>query len=209
MEKNVCPNCGQTQSFQEMTKGNMFCSNDGCRNEKHRYGPPRQFKLRSFEERMKRSAQRRSLILNRIEEERNSKILSTCEKTSRHQQKLRVMASVEDFNTRMANDIRERKEKKATLEQTARAIIENEHRFKPKLHVVEGLIKHRQGGLDHLSQPSRRYTEEYQPPDDEIEQMKKKYRRRKNSLESPTQTMHRTKTLDQDKLKQNFQKMIM
>jgi hypothetical protein len=113
------------------------------------------------------------LIFNRIEEEQKSKILSTCQKTSRRQQEFRDRASVEDFNTRMANDIREREEKKTSREQTARAMIGNEHNFKPKLHVVESLIKHRQGGLDRLSQPSRRYTEEYQPPDDEIEQMKK------------------------------------
>lgn len=181
----------------------MECSNDDCRNEKHRYGPTRQFKLRGFEERMKRSAQRRSLIFNRIVEERKSKILSTCQKTSRHQQELRDMASVEDFNIRMANDIREREEKRTTLDQTARAMIGNEHSFKPKLHVVESLIKHRQGGLDHLSQPSRRYTEEYQPPDDEIEQMKKKYRRMKKPLQSSTQTKQPMKTLD------DFQKMNM
>jgi hypothetical protein len=190
-----------------MTKGKMECSNDGCRNEKHCYGPPRHFKLRSFEERMKRSALRRSLILSRIEEERKSKILSTCQKTSRHQQELREMASVEDFNTRMANDIRDRKEKIANLEQTARAMLEKEHSFKPKLHVAESLIKHRRGGLDRLSQPSRRYTEEYQPPYDEVEKMKKKYR--KKPLESPTQIKQTTKTLDEDKLKQKFQKMIM
>jgi hypothetical protein len=208
-EKNVCPNCRQTQSFQEMTKGKMECSNDGCRNEKHRYGPPTQFKIRGFEERMKSSAQRRSLIFNSIEEERKSKILSTCQKTSRRQQELRDRASVEDFDTRMANDIREREEKITTLEQTAMAMIGIENNFKPKLHVVESLIKHRQGGLERLSQPSRRYTEEYQPPDDEIEQMKKKYQRMKKPLESPTQTKQSTKKLDNDKLKKSFKKMNM
>jgi hypothetical protein len=206
LEKNVCPNCGTVQSFEKLIQGKMECNNDGCRNEKHQYGPPGKFKLRSFEERMKKSAQRRSLILSRIEEERKSLILGTSQKTSRRKEELRKMASMEDFNTRMAKDIMDRKEKLASLEQTARAILEKEHNYKPTLNVAEHLIKNRKGGLERLSQPSRRYTEEYQPPDDEIEQMKKKKRMWTKPLESPKQP---TKALDEDELKQKFQKMIM
>jgi hypothetical protein len=85
-------------------------------------------------------------------------------------------------------------------------ILEKEHNYKPTLNVAEHLIKNRKGGLERLAQPSRRYTEEYQPPDDEIEQMKKKKRMWKKPLESPKQP---TKALDEDELKQKFQKMIM
>lgn len=128
---------------------------------------------------MKRSTQRRSLILDRIENEHKSSILSTAPKMSHRQKELKEMASLEDFSVRTANDIRKRGEKLANLEQTAREILEKEHNFKPNLNVAEHLIKNRKSGLDHLAQPSRRYTEEYQPPDDEIEQLKKAWRRKK------------------------------
>ncbi|KAL3774767.1 hypothetical protein ACHAW5_000287 [Stephanodiscus triporus] len=205
VDKNVCPNCGTVQSFEKLIQGKTECNNDGCKNEKHQYGPPRKFKLESFQERMTKSAQRRSLILGRIQEERERKLLPfTSHKTSRRKEELRKMASMEDFNTRMANDIRERKEKLASLEQAARALLEKEHRYKPTLNVAEHLIKNRKGGLERLAQPLRRYTEEYQPPDDEIEQMKKKKRIWKRPLESQP-----TKALDENKLKEKFQKMIM
>ncbi len=175
----MCQNCGAIQSFEETYRGKTECGKDGCRNVKHCYVPPRQFKLKRFEERMKRSTQRRSLVLGRIEMERKSSILSTTPKMSHRQKELKEMASLEDFSVRTANDIRKRGEKLANLEQTAREILEKEHSFKPKLNVAEHLIKNRKSGLDHLAQPSRRYTEEYQPPDDEIEQMKRSWPKKK------------------------------
>ncbi|KAL3816165.1 hypothetical protein ACHAXA_001652 [Cyclostephanos tholiformis] len=183
-DAKVDKNCGAIQSFEEMYKGKIECNKDGCRGEKNCYVSHKKFKLKRFEERMKRSAQRRSLILDRIEEERKLKILSTTQKMSHRQKELKETVSQEHFNIRTANDIRKRSEKLANLEQTAREMLEKEHSFKPNLNVAEHLIKNRQGGLDHLAQPSRRYTDEYQPPYDEIEQMLEKSRRRKKPLDS-------------------------
>jgi hypothetical protein len=198
VDKKVCPSCGTVQSFEEMTKGRMDCRNEQCKSGKHQYLPPRQFKLGSFEERMKRSAQRRKLILDRIEDEQKSIVSKAAsQKTSRIQQELKAKIK-DDFESRTINDIRQRKEKLAT--KTVRAMLENEYPYKPNLNVPEQLIKNRQGGIEYLSTPSSRYTEEYQPPDDEIEQMKRNTPKWKGQLP----TRHHTRTVDDDVLKQSF-----
>ena len=192
VDKKVCRSCGTGQSFEEMTKGRMECRNDQCKAGKHQYLPPSQFKLGSFEERMKRSAQRRKLILDRIQDEQKSIISKAAsQKTSRIQQELKAKIK-DDFESRMISDIRERKEKLAT--KTVRALVENKYPYKPNLNVPEQLIKNRKGGIDYLSTPSSRYTEEYQPPFDEIEQMKRN---------TPKWRGH-TKSVDEDVLKQSF-----
>jgi len=192
VDKKVCPSCGNGQLFEEMTKGRMECRNEQCKAGKHQYLPPRQFKLGSFEERMKRSAQRRKLILDRIQDEQKSIISKAAsQKTSRIQQELKTKIK-DDFESRMISDIRERKEKLAT--KTVRALVENKYPYKPNLNVPEKLIKNRKGGIDYLSTPSSRYTKEYQPPDDEIEQMKRN---------TPKWRGH-TKSVDEDVLKQSF-----
>lgn len=171
VDKKICPSCGTVQLFEDMTKGTMECRNERCKAGKHLYLLPRQFKLGSFEDRMKRSAQRRKLVLDRIEDEQRSIVSrAASQKTSRIQQELKAKIK-DDFESRMVSDIRERKEKLAS--KTVAAWKENEYPYKPNLNVPEQLIKNRQGGIEYLSTPSSRYTEEYQPPDDEIEQMKR------------------------------------
>lgn len=171
VDKKICPSCGTVQSFDDMTKGRMECRNERCKASKHLYLPPRQFKLGSFEERMKRSAQRRKLILDRIEDEQRSIVRrAASQKTSRIQQELKSKIK-DDFESRMVSDIREREEKLAS--KTVRAALENQYPYKPNLNVPEQMIKNRRCGIEYLSTPSSRYTKEYQPPDDEIEQMKR------------------------------------
>ena len=186
-----------------MKEGSQTCKNDKCR--KHEYQPPRQFNLKDFEQRMKRSAQRRSLKEQKIHEERRSSIIDTCQRRSRRQTELIEKASKEDFHTRMAKDIEARTKKIQTMEQTARALLEREHSFKPKLNVPEHLIRNRKGGFDNLSAPLRRYTEGYQPPADDVVRNTKKRRRTKmKPLETPWGSSQPRKKVDEDRLKKQF-----
>ena len=82
----------------------------------------------------------------------------------------------------MAKDVAARKDKLMNAEKTARLRLEEDYSFKPKLHVAEHLIRNREGGWENLAAPSRRYTEEYQPP--VLRTTKKKTKRRK-PLDSP------------------------
>eukprot|EP00578_Thalassiosira_sp_NH16_P023377 CAMPEP_0181096840 /NCGR_PEP_ID=MMETSP1071-20121207/11246_1 /TAXON_ID=35127 /ORGANISM="Thalassiosira sp., Strain NH16" /LENGTH=211 /DNA_ID=CAMNT_0023179273 /DNA_START=353 /DNA_END=988 /DNA_ORIENTATION=- len=186
-DKKVCKNCGTTQSFDEANEGRTECQNDVCRSRKFLYQPPTQFVLKQFEERMDRSAKRRSLVFERIEEERRSTIIHTSQRKSRRQQELQEKVSKLDFHTRMAKDIAARKEKIQHLESTAMALLVAEHSFKPKLNVKDHLIRNRKSGWDSLATPLRRYTEDYKPPD-EGRRRKKKKRRRRKPLESPWST---------------------
>ena len=184
VDKKVCSNCGTVQSYDEMDEERTKCQNDGCKNGKHYYQPPTLFVLKKFEQRMERSTQRRSLILDRVEEERRSSIIHTSQRMSRRQKALQEKVSKEgnDFNTRMTNDIEARKKKIHHLAEHRVELLSKEYTFAPKLNVAERLIRHRKGGWDSLAKPLRRYTEEYQPPKES--RKKKKKRRRKKPLES-------------------------
>mmetsp|Transcript_14112 Transcript_14112/g.24071 ORF Transcript_14112/g.24071 Transcript_14112/m.24071 type:complete len:105 (-) Transcript_14112:406-720(-) len=104
----------------------------------------------------------------------------------------------------MARDIEARKEKIEHLAKHQIELMSKEYTFTPKLNVAEHLIRNRRGGISELSKPLRRYTEEYQPPKDEIKIKRK--RRRKKPLESPWQS---SKNIDEDKMRKKFQQMIM
>ena len=86
---------------------------------------------------MEKSAQRRKLIIARIiEEDRRSSFNFTVPKRNRTQQTLIEKVSTDDFFTRMANDIRARKEKLVTLEKNLRLEKEKKQSFKPKTNVM-------------------------------------------------------------------------
>lgn len=87
-DKHKCKNCGGTQSYDDMIQGNAYCQNDRCRSGKHKYQPPRQFKVNEFEARQRRCSQRRSLVMRRIKEERRSSIFETSQRKSRLQMEL-------------------------------------------------------------------------------------------------------------------------
>jgi len=111
----------------------------------------------------------------------------------------------------MAKDIAARKDKLMNSEKTSRTRLEELHSFKPKLHVAEHLIRNRKGGWENLAAPSRRYTEEYQPPpEDDIFRISKKKRSRK-PLESPwgNSTSRSKKKVNDNTLRRRFQQTNM
>ena len=183
-DKKKCPKCGTCQTFDEMIHDKTECQNDKCRRgkEKQIYHPPSKFEIKSFEERQRRSQQRHSLAVERIKEERRASLVGG--RKSLHQQELldKVEKARGDFHSRMAKDVAARKDKLMNAEKTARLRLEEDYSFKPKLHVAEHLIRNREGGWENLAAPSRRYTEEYQPP--VLRTTKKKTKRRK-PLDSP------------------------
>ncbi|KAL7526899.1 hypothetical protein ACHAXR_001702, partial [Thalassiosira sp. AJA248-18] len=183
VDKKACPKCGTIQSYDEMIEGQDNCKSDCCKNGKHCYLPPKRFVLKNFEQRMERSAQRRSIALDRIEGERS--IIHTSQRMSRRQKELqeKVVKGGGKFDTRMAKDIEARKSKIQHLEKTRMELLIKEHSFKPKLNVSAHMIRHRKGGWDSLAAPLRRYTEEYQPPQES--RKKKTKRSRRKPLESP------------------------
>ena len=87
-DKHKCKNCGGTQSYDDMIQGNAYCQNDRCRSGKHKYQPPRQFKVNEFEARQRRCSQRRNYVIDRIKEERRSSIFETSQRKSRLQMEL-------------------------------------------------------------------------------------------------------------------------
>jgi len=202
-DKKKCPKCGTCQTYDEMIHDKTECQNDKCRRgkEKQIYQPQSKFEIKSFEERQRRSQHRRSLVVERIEEERRASLVGG--RKSQHQQELldKVEKARGDFHSRMAKDIAARKD---------RTRLEELHSFKPKLHVAEHLIRNRKGGWENLAAPSRRYTEEYQPPpDDDIFRMSKKKRRRK-PLESPWDSSSRSKKkVNDNTLRRRFQQTNM
>lgn len=129
--QNSCRNCGTTQTYDEMINGKKYCKNELCRKGKHQYLPPKKFKLKTFERRMEKSALRRRVSIAKIEEEKRASITVTMPKRNRRQQTLIEKVSVDDFFTRMAKDIRARKEKLIRLEHSLK--LEKEKRsFIPK-----------------------------------------------------------------------------
>jgi len=212
-DKKKCPKCGTCQTYEEMIHDKTECQNDKCRRgkEKQTYQSPSKFEIKSFEERQRRSQQRRSLVVERIEEERRASLVGG--RKSLHQQELldKVEKARGDFHSRMAKDIAARKDKLMNAEKTARTRLEELHSFKPKLHVAEHLIRNRKGGWENLAAPSRRYTEEYQPPPEEdIFRMSKKKRRRK-PLESPwgNSSSRSKKKVNDNTLRRRFQQTNM
>ena len=212
-DKKKCPKCGTCQTYDEMIHDKTECQNDKCRRgkEKQIYQSPSKFEIKSFEERQRRSQQRRSLVVERIEEERRASLVGG--RKSLHQQELldKVEKARGDFHSRMAKDIAARKDKLMNAEKTARTRLEELHSFKPKLHVAEHLIRNRKGGWENLAAPSRRYTEEYQPPpEDDIFRMSKKKRRRK-PLESPwgNSSSRSKKKVNDNTLRRRFQQTNM
>ena len=204
-DKKKCHNCGSTQSYDEMISGSDICQSDKCRNKKHSYKPPRSFSLKELQRSTERSSQRRSLVIDRIQEERRSSIVQTRQRRSLRQVELQEKVAKEglDFNARMQKDIEARKSKIQHIEQTKMEILlSKEYTFKPKLKIAEHLIRTRKGGWDSLAAPQRRYTEEYQPPPSRA---KKKKRRRMKPLESPWQS----REVDDDKLRHKFRSKIM
>jgi hypothetical protein len=114
-----------------MISGKKYCKNELCKRGKHQYQPPKKFKLKSFEKRMEKSALRRRLSIAKIEQDQRASFTVAMPKRNRRQQTLIEKVSADDFFTRMAKDIRARKEKLKRLEQNLR--IEKEQRsFMPK-----------------------------------------------------------------------------
>lgn len=211
-DKYKCSNCGQCQSYESYVQGQKECQTDRCRSgkKKHLYQPPRQFKLETFEERQHQSLERRNIVVERIQEERRSSIIQASNRKTRHQKELldKVEKARGDFHSRTQKDIEVRKRKIQNMEKTARALLEKEHSFKPKLNVAEHLIRNRTGGLENLAVPQRRYTQEYTPPpDDEFRmhrhRMQKKKRRR--STRKPLEALWGSKKkIDDDVLRRRF-----
>lgn len=193
-----------------MIRGKTNCQSDRCKKGKKggHFQSSSKFEIKAFEQRMARSARRRSLILEGIEEERRLSQLGS-RRCSRRQKELRDKVSTDgDFNVRMANDIIARKKKGkslASLEQLGK-----EYTFAPQLNIREDLVRHRRGGWDFLSKPLRRYTEEYQPPEESPQRKKVQRRRRKKPIETPWQSSRpKKKAVDEGKMKKRFQQMIM
>ena len=118
-----------------MINGKKYCKNDLCRRGKHQYLPPKKFKLKSFEKRMEKSALRRRLRIAKIEADQRASFTVITPKRNRRQQKLIEKVSADDFFTRMAKDIKARKEKLIRLEENLR--LEKEQRcIKPKSNKI-------------------------------------------------------------------------
>ena len=94
-DKKICPNCRQRQSYDEMLVGDSTCSSDRCKTGKHNFQPPKSFVLKNFEERMQRSSQRRSLIVERVHKERRASLLASTGQRSRRQKELQDKVSKE------------------------------------------------------------------------------------------------------------------
>ena len=205
-DKKVCSRCGAAQSYDEMAEGKTRCPRATCQ-DGGSYQPPAKFDLAIFKQRMERSRQRRSLVLDRVEEERRSSIERTCQKKTQRQRALQEKVSRgegNDFEARMHRDIAQRKEKIRHLAEHRVELLSKEYTFTPKLNVKEELLRHRKGGWESLATPLRRHTEEYRPPHEEGRGTKKRRRRRRRRPGAPRQ-----KDLDENKLRQSFQRQIM
>lgn len=180
-DKKLCKNCGTIQSYEEMIQGRLNCTNDRCVKLKSTYQLPKKFRLKQFEDRMKRSEQRRNFVLEQIEAERSI----SCVKKSRRQRELidKVSRGGNNFQTRMEKDIAEREMK---LNHIGETDVKKTYTFQPKLYVSEHLIRNRKGGLDSLTQPQKRYTEGYIAPEPGRRKKSKKKKGRK-PLVSPWQ----------------------
>ena len=145
--------------------------------------------------------------MERIQVERRLSIIRASNRKTRHQKELldKVEKARGDFHSRMSKDIEVRKKKIQNMEKTARALLEKEHCFKPKLNVAEHLIRNRKGGLENLAVPQRRYTQEYVPPDDDEFRIQKKKKR--SSRRKPLESLWGSKKqVDDDVMRRRFQK---